>query len=63
MISDSGIGGGPGCGCAGIRFTSNFGGAAIGPGSCARTQGAAQDKSAAIAAIKPKRFIDPSMLP
>src|SRR5271154_7153077 len=37
MISCSGIGGGPGCGTGGMRFTSNFGGGPSRPASpCAR---------------------------
>jgi len=47
MITSIGIGGGPGCGSAGIRSTLNVGGGACGPGSCARTAVAPHNSAAA----------------
>ena len=57
MICSIGIGGGPGCGTEGMRFTSNFGGAAIGPWSCARAQRAPRHTSA----IRQQAYLLPRM--
>src|ERR1700722_7287797 len=55
MITCSGTGGGPGWGSAGIRFTSNFGGGACGPVSCARKDIAEKASTAKLAVAKPPK--------
>jgi hypothetical protein len=61
MIVCTGIGGGPGWGTDGMRFTSNFGGGGKGPSFCASTANDAPRSSTASHAghrvIELNRFI------